>query len=168
MTGSWGRSVCFGATPLWSKNPFLSGAWWELHCVGPGQRSQNPLLFQHGGTPDQPLCLCLTAFAYIHPEAQTGKILIFVSLKCDPDVKVSYAVSRNKNTQMSIFLLIPLVFTFTFPQHVLSLSSFFPSSLITFTFVSSLCVAMGMSQRQREMMTPCWCAYATVHIHLVC
>ena len=44
-TGSRGWSVRSGATPFWSKNSFLSGAWWELHCVGPGQRSQNPLLF---------------------------------------------------------------------------------------------------------------------------
>lgn len=48
MTGSWGRGVCFGATPLRSTNPILSGAWWELYSLGSCQGGQDPLLFQHG------------------------------------------------------------------------------------------------------------------------
>lgn len=163
MTGSWGWGVCSGATPLWSKNPLLSGAWWELHCVGPGQRSEDPLLFQHGETLGCPVPLCLFVslplthsplFGHIHTEAESDRILIFVRLTCDTDVMFSYAVNQQKiftDLHFNPVFLLPLVFS-SFPLHMLSLSflsvtlwlTFFPShpplflpSLIAFTF--SLC-----------------------------
>lgn len=153
--------------------------------MGPGQRSQNPLLFQHGGTLDQLLSLCLFA-------SRSLSLAIF-TLKLN--IMFSYAVNQKKKKDELFVKTIPLVFA-SFPQHmlslsflsisllyILSLSLFFPS-IITFTFafcfLSPLCrsfpchlmrlcvVAVGMSRGRSEIMTPRRCAYATVHIHPVC
>lgn len=59
VTGTWGWGVCSRAAPIWSQNPFLCGTWWQLHRVGPGQRREDPLIFQHGESPDSATSLRL-------------------------------------------------------------------------------------------------------------
>lgn len=152
--------------------------------MGPGQRSQNPLLFQHGGTLDQLLSLCLFASRSLSLAIFTLKLNIMFSYAVNQKKK-RLAFCKNNSFSLCFF---PTTHAFpflsqyqlvvhSFPLAVLPLHYYFHIRfLLSLTSVpefslsfNALCVvAVGMSRGRSEIMTPRRCAYATVHIHPVC